>query len=149
MIYDKQFSSHSIPIFMAGGSQVLITPDGIVYATKGSFSAKASTHELEGPKSINMKMPQLNPYYFGYYILRDKDTQKILPNYPYQLVLQDGRKVIGRTNRDGETLLVNTTSAQEVKFIEPKEKEKKKTRQLFVAGSDQIKLSFEYIDSEE
>ncbi len=61
MNYDKQNPSHSLPIFMAGGSQVLITADGIVYATKGNFSAKAVTHKLEGPKSNHVIFPPLSP----------------------------------------------------------------------------------------
>lgn len=132
---------------MAGGSQIIINSDGITIITAGKFEAKAAQHLFLNGQKVNIRLPKFNPYYSGYYIIRDKDSQQPLINYPYELQLQNGRKVIGKTNSKGETLFVNTIEAEEVKLVE-KEQKDKKTHQLFTAGADTINLNLEYFDEE-
>lgn len=132
---------------MAGGSQIIISSDGITIITPRVFKVHAGQHIFKGGEKVEVKLPKFNPYFSGYFVVRDKQTQQPLANYAYELMRQDGQKIIGKTNNKGETLLVNTTTAQEVKFIEPNQK-KKRTHQLFVAGSDPINLRLEYFDEE-
>lgn len=134
-------------VFTAQSSQLKLNGSGIFPTTGGKFEVKAGQHLFMGGAKVSVSLPKFNPYYSGYYVIRDKKTQQPLVNYPYELQLQDGRKVIGKTNRKGETLLVNTTTAQEVKLVE-QEKKKKTVHQLFAAGSGSINLNLEYFDDE-
>ena len=132
---------------MAGGSQIIINKNGITLITPAKFEAKAGQHLFKGGEKVNTVLPKINPYYSGYYVIRDRETQNPIANYPYELLLQDGRKVIGNTNRKGETLFVNTTTAQNVEFVDPDQK-KKSLHQLFIAGSGSMELNLEYFDEE-
>ncbi|MDS7931549.1 type VI secretion system Vgr family protein [Acinetobacter sp. V102_4] len=134
-------------VITSGGSQIKINGSGIFPVTGGKFEVRAGQHVFMGGEKVSVPLPKFNSYYSGYYIIRDQKTQQPLVNYPYELQLQDGRKIIGKTNKDGETLFVNTTAAQEVKFIE-QEKKKKTVHQLFAAGSGSINLNLEYFDDE-
>jgi len=124
-----------------------LSSDGIKIITPAKFEAKAGQHLFKGGEKVDTFLPKFNPYYSGYYVIRDRETQNPIANYPYELALQNGRKIIGKTNNKGETLFVNTTTAQEVRLVEP-EKKKKKLHQLFVAGSGSMNLNLEYFDEE-
>ncbi|MGB5885596.1 MAG: type VI secretion system Vgr family protein [Acinetobacter venetianus] len=134
-------------VITADSSQIKLNGSGIFPTTGGKFEAKAGQHLFKGGEKVSVTLPKFNPYYSGYYIVRDKISQQPLTNYPYELTLQDGRKVIGKTNKNGETLFVNTTAAQEVKFVENNNKKKAK-HQLFVAGAETMNLNLEYFDDE-
>ena len=132
---------------MAGGSQIIINKNGITFITPAKFEAKAGQHLFKSGEKVDTFLPKFNPYYSGYYIVRDKETHTPIPNYTYELSLQDGRKIIGKTNNKGETLFVNTITSQKVQFVEP-DKKKKNLHQLFVAGSDSVNLKLEHFDEE-
>ena len=129
-----------------GGSQFEIRPDGIYLSTSGDFDVKAAKHGFDGPSKVNTKLPSMEPYYTGRYVLLDKETDKPIPHYNYELKLEDGRRITGKTNEKGETLLVNTTTEQKVEIIEENKPVKKPARELFVAGGGTMKIFLDLVD---
>ena len=133
-------------IINVGGSQFEIRPDGIYLTTAGEFDVKASVHNLNGPSTINAKLPSMNPYYTGRYVFLDKETNAPIAHHNYELKLEDGRRITGKTNAQGETLLINTLTEQKVEIIEESKPIKKQARELFVAGGGTMKIFLDLVD---
>ncbi|OOR86542.1 hypothetical protein B0182_13715 [Moraxella bovis] len=94
---------------------------------------------------MGYEVPKLRHPFVGQYIITSSRTNKPLANYPYQINVSDNRKIQGRTNARGETMIVTTVQAESLELINDKPKPIK-TRTLYVAGKDSVELFFEYID---
>lgn len=100
-----------------------------------------------GGERVEMIIPKLKNLFVGQYIIASSRTNQPLANYPYQINVGNGKKIQGRTNARGETMIVTTANAESLE-LDNKRSKPIKTRSLYVAGRNSMDLFFEYIDDE-
>ncbi|CAP02942.1 hypothetical protein ABSDF_p10007 (plasmid) [Acinetobacter baumannii SDF] len=101
---------------MAGGSQIIISSDGITIKTPNEFKVFAGQHQFKSGAKVNATLPSLpdaeNPYILQY-LVKNKDNLAV-SNKPYILMDEDGNVQRGLTTDEGFIKLKTTPSAQTV-----------------------------------
>lgn len=101
---------------MAGGSQIIISSDGITIKTPGEFKVFAGQHKFESGAKVNTNLPLLpdakNPYVLQY-LVKDKENQ-IMADKLYLLFDEDGNIQKGKTDQNGFMNLKTSPSEQKV-----------------------------------
>lgn len=101
---------------MAGGSQIIISSDGITIKTPNEFKVFAGQHNFKNGAKVNNTLPILpdvkNPYVLQY-LVKDKHNQ-IMVDKPYLLFDEDGNIQKGKTDQNGFMRLKTTSSEQQV-----------------------------------
>jgi len=101
---------------MAGGSQIIISSNGITIKTPNEFKVFAGQHQFENAVKVNSTLPTLpdvkNPYVLQY-LVKDKNNQ-IMVDKPYLLFDEDGNIQKGKTDQNGFMRLKTTSSEQQV-----------------------------------
>lgn len=90
---------------MASGSQIIINDQGITVTTNGKVVFKAGQHVFEGGEKASVAiplLPKLGPYNLTY-LVKDKDTQELLPFTKYVLTNELGHSFYGETDENGLT----------------------------------------------
>lgn len=121
---------------MASGSQIIISKDGITVITPGKFEAHAAEHLFLEGASVHIKPPLLMRTYQTQYHLSDEKTGLALPNHAYQIVLANGRKIIGTTDSSGLTKTVYTAQAEDTDVTTAQQPEHP-VEAWYFAGDDQ------------
>ncbi|MDM1291079.1 hypothetical protein [Acinetobacter indicus] len=101
---------------MAGGSQIIISSDGITIKTPREFKVFAGQHKFESGAKVNSTLPSLpdaeNPYILQY-LVKNKENQ-IMVNKPYLIFDEDGNVQKGKTDQNGFMKLNTSSSEQQV-----------------------------------
>lgn len=100
---------------MAGGSQIIISSNGITIKTPGEFKVFAGQHKFESGEKQSINMPLLPD--FGNFNLQFqlKNTiGKTIPYTDYILIDEDGNTHSGTTDSEGFTQKIITS--KEKKF---------------------------------
>ena len=101
---------------MAGGSQIIISSNGITIKTPGEFKVFAGKHKFESGAKVNTTLPLLpdakNPYVLQY-LVKDKENQ-IMADKLYLLFDEDGNIQKGKTDQNGFMNLKTSPSEQKV-----------------------------------
>ncbi|PWB13238.1 hypothetical protein DCO44_14930 [Acinetobacter sp. AM] len=103
---------------MAGGSQIIISKEGIKIITPAKFEARAGQHLFKSGERVSTALPTLpvlgdkNDYNLRY-LLKDKD-QNILSQQKYIAFLPNGASVEGTTDEDGYTELFKTIQSEDI-----------------------------------
>jgi uncharacterized protein (DUF2345 family) len=101
---------------MAGGSQIIISKEGIKIITPAKFEAKAGQHLFENGQKVSAQLPSLpvpdQPYVLQYLV---KDKKNIpLANKPYFIIDEDGNLQKGTTNNQGFMSLKTTAESKNI-----------------------------------
>ncbi|WP_334324889.1 DUF2345 domain-containing protein, partial [Gilliamella apicola] len=105
---------------MCGGSYIKISSAGIELGTADNVYIKSNALQKMGPKTIRVD-PLALPYLIGNYAIKficKDETGKIYANGPYIATLPDGRKVQGRTDKNGYTKAFYTQNENETVTLE-------------------------------
>lgn len=102
---------------MAGGTEIIISPEGITVKTAGYAKFFASEHVFENGASQSFQLPIL-PEAFGHnlkFLCTDDDG---LPykNIPYTAVYPSGAEVKGVTDEEGYTEEFNSGDKKDIKI---------------------------------
>ena len=101
---------------MAGGSQIIISSNGITIKTPGEFKVFFWQHKFESGAKVNTTLPLLpdakNPYVLQY-LVKDKENQ-IMADKLYLLFDEDGNIQKGKTDQNGFMNLKTSPSEQKV-----------------------------------
>lgn len=95
---------------MAGGSQIIISSDGITIITPREFKVHAGQHLFKEGESQSVNFPLLPE--IGSYNLQfqlKNNLGKIIPNTNYILVDEDGRVYSGKSDSNGLTQKIITS----------------------------------------
>jgi uncharacterized protein (DUF2345 family) len=96
---------------MAGGSQIIISSDGITIKTPREFKVFAGQHKFESGEKQSINMPLLPD--FGQFQLKNT-IGKTIPYTDYILIDEDGNTHSGTTDSEGFTQKIITS--KEKKF---------------------------------
>lgn len=94
-----------------GGAYIRIAGGNIELGMPGTFTVKATDHNLVGPATMVPTLgqfPGLPGTFQEYFVLRDANTRKDLPNHAYEIVRASGDILRGRTDAQGRTCIVNS-----------------------------------------
>jgi len=100
---------------ICGGSYIKISSAGIELGTADNVYIKSNAMQKMGPKAIQIDQLVL-PYVIGDYAVKficKDETGKIYTNEPYIATLPDGRKVRGKTDKNGYTKAFYTQNENE------------------------------------
>ncbi|KMO05071.1 DUF2345 domain-containing protein, partial [Chromobacterium violaceum] len=105
-----QFNGKQEILLTSGGAYVRIKDGKIELHAPGTISVKGASHDWSGPASKKVEMPYLPgmQIYDEQFQLTDESGQ-VLKNVKYELELESGRIVSGRTDINGMTSRVETT----------------------------------------
>lgn len=96
---------------LCGGAYIKMAGGNIELGMPGTFTVKATDHSFKGPGTM---VPTLGKFsglpgpFQEYFVLRDANTNKVLPNHAYEIVRASGDIVRGRTDEQGRTQLVTS-----------------------------------------
>ena len=104
----------------AAGAQIKVTNGTIELHAPGMVTFKGANHNLVGPggAQVNNTLPKGKPPYDEQFVLRNKETQEILPHHPY--VVEDTKGSIlaqGMTDEQGRISRVYTASQEGIKVL--------------------------------
>ena len=105
---------------MCGGSYIKISSSGIELGTADNVYIKSNALQKMGPKAIQIDqlvLPNVIGDYAVKFICKD-ETGKIYTNEPYIATLSDGRKVRGKTDKNGYTKAFYTQNENETITLE-------------------------------
>ncbi|PXV90066.1 type VI secretion system Vgr family protein [Gilliamella apicola] len=105
---------------MCGGSYIKLSSTGIELGTADNVYIKSNALQKMGPKAMQVT-PLALPYLIGNYAIKficKDETGKIYANGPYIATLPDGRKVQGRTDKNGYTKAFYTQNENETVTLE-------------------------------
>ncbi len=103
----------------AGGSQILLGGQGVLFKTGGKFEAKAGQHVFSGGKKVNTSRTFLpdsrsDSEHRNFQAI-DTDKNEPLHNIPYSIInKRTGLKVYGLTDDNGMTMTTNTPECDEL-----------------------------------
>ena len=102
---------------MAGGSQIIISSNGITIKTPGEFKVFAGQHKFESGEKIKTVFPTLpvmidQPYSAAVTFL--DDAKQPMVNYNYRLIAESGLEVSGITDEFGKTQPIQTDQREKV-----------------------------------
>ncbi len=104
----------------AAGAQIKVTNGTIELHAPGMVTFKGANHNLVGPggAQVNNTLPKGKPPYDEQFVLRNKETQEILPHHPY--VVEDAKGNVlaqGMTDEQGRISRVYTASQEGIKVL--------------------------------
>ncbi|CAJ0699082.1 hypothetical protein LMG18091_02845 [Ralstonia wenshanensis] len=104
----------------AAGAQIKVTNGTIELHAPGMVTFKGANHNLVGPggAQVNNTLPKGKPPYDEQFVLRNKETQEILPHHPY--VVEDAKGNVlaqGMTDEHGRISRVYTASQEGIKVL--------------------------------
>lgn len=102
---------------MAGGSQIIISSDGITIITPREFKVRAGQHIFKGGQKVSVNLPLLpetQQNSLTYQFVDDDDKPYAFTKYI--AYYQNGHEVSGVTDKDGWTSTLYSTDPQEVKI---------------------------------
>ncbi|OTP87171.1 hypothetical protein B6D12_12890, partial [Gilliamella apicola] len=105
---------------MCGGSYIKLSSAGIELGTADNVYIKSNAMQKMGPATIQVD-PLALPYLISNYAIKFRckdETGKIHINKPYIATLPDGRKVQGRTDKNGCTKAFYTQNENETVTLE-------------------------------
>ncbi|NYH27284.1 type VI secretion system Vgr family protein [Paraburkholderia bryophila] len=123
-------------IELAGGDVNIQAP--------GKISFKGSQYSFEGPGGESYLLPMFRPPYQAQYVLENATDGAPMIHHPYELKLPSGRTLLGRTNYLGETVLVFTSSAQDV-HLRALEQDSAEVKPWTFAGGGQADIEADYV----
>ncbi|WP_245000088.1 DUF2345 domain-containing protein, partial [Chromobacterium violaceum] len=105
-----QFNGKQEILLTSGGAYVRIKDGKIELHAPGTISVKGASHDWSGPASKKVEMPYLPgmQIYDEQFQLTD-ESGEVLKNVKYELELESGRIVSGKTDVNGMTNRVETT----------------------------------------
>jgi type VI secretion system secreted protein VgrG len=105
---------------VAGQSSVTLDGGNITFACPGQFSAKGAQRAFTGPAAkaaAPLTLPDTRVKLFDEgFVLKDKETGKLLANVPYRIKLPDGSFEEGITDAQGRTHVVRGTDSGPVEI---------------------------------
>ncbi len=96
---------------LCGGAYFKMADGNVEIGMPGTFTVKATDHNFKGPGRM---VPTLGKFsglpgpFQEYFVLRDANTNKVLPNHAYEIVRASGGIVRGRTDEQGRTQVITS-----------------------------------------
>lgn len=98
-----------------GGAYIRLSGGNIEMGMPGTFTVKATDHCFTGPGTM---VPTLGRFsglpgpFQEYFVLRDANTNEVLPDHAYEIVRASGDIVRGRTDAQGRTQVVTSETSE-------------------------------------
>ena len=105
---------------MAGGSQIIISSDGITIKTPKEFKVFAGQHKFESGQSVASKaliLPLLKEYDNSQKFKIVDENEDPIHNIVYLILDQNNQAHIGNTDKDGHTKRIFTPDPSKLKLF--------------------------------
>ncbi len=98
-----------------GGAYIRLSGGNIEMGMPGTFTVKATDHNFMGPGTMVPTLGQFSGLpgpFQEYFVLRDANTNEVLPDHAYEIVRASGDLVRGRTDAQGRTQVVTSETSE-------------------------------------
>lgn len=96
---------------LCGGAYLKMAGGNVEIGMPGTFTVKATGHKFAGPATLpthSGKFSGLPGAFQEQFVLRDAETNEILPDHAYEIVRANGDILRGRTDEQGRTQIVTS-----------------------------------------
>ena len=112
-----QIAAKDEVLLTAKGSYIKVNSAGIEQGTPATHIVYAATKSMMGPRGLSFGLPQLPKNYNEYFILRDQDSNKPIPFYPYTIKRESGERVEGTSDAQGHTQTITSMKPEKITLM--------------------------------
>jgi len=103
-------------VLTCGGAYIKISDGNIELGAPKNILLKAANVQKAGPASLDSPPPELPKGFNEFFVVKDENTGKTRPHYPYRLVTAEGEELRGRTDAEGKTTTVFSATPGSIEF---------------------------------
>ena len=101
-------------LLSCGGSYLLLKAGHIELGSTAPLMVRTPGLNVTGPNTIEKTGPGFDGIYQEFFVLKDKETGRILPYARYEITTEDGETYQGRADKDGRTITYHTGTPQKI-----------------------------------